>query len=74
MSQKSVLSLLVEKVKSANRRALFGMVCYLALVGVALYVLLPIRTQEERYLLGFVLFIFCLLIFKTLIHARKGDL
>jgi hypothetical protein len=74
MSQKSVLSLLIEKVKCANRRVLFAMVSYLALIGVALFVLLPVKTQEERYLLGFVLFIFCLLIFKTLIHARKGDL
>jgi hypothetical protein len=50
------------------------LICYLALLGTALYVLLPVRTKEEGYLLGFVLFVFTLLIFKTLIHARDGNM
>jgi hypothetical protein len=74
MFQKPLLSMITEKMKRANRRLIFGLICYLALLGTALYVLLPVRTKEEGYLLGFVLFIFTLLIFKTLIHARDGNM
>ncbi len=74
MPSESPLSLIVRKIKTTNRRALFGILCYLVLLGIALYVLLPVRTSEERYLLGFVLFVFTVLIFRTLLHAAKGDL
>ena len=74
MSEKPLLSLLFEKVKGLNRRLVFAMACYIILLAVALYVVLPVRSDYERYLLGFVLFVFTMLIFRTLVHAKKGDL
>jgi hypothetical protein len=59
-----------EKIKHANRRLLIAMACYLVLVGVALYVLMPLRTKYDRMLLGIVWAVFTILIIKTLIHAE----
>ena len=58
-----------EKIKTANRRLLIAMVCYVVLIVAALSVLLPLRTEYDRILLGMVLAVFTLLIIKTLIHA-----
>ena len=74
MPDKPLIFFLSEKIKSVNRRLLFAMVCYLVLLSLSLYVVLPVQTKEERYLLGFVLFVFAMLIFRTLLHAAKGDL
>ena len=53
-----------------NRRLLAAMACYLVLILIAVYALLPIRSSHEGFLLGFVLCIFALLIVKTLAHAE----
>ena len=74
MPEKPLLSLLAEKLKGPNRRVWIALVCYAILIATALYVLLPVRSQEERYLLGFVLCVFAILIFKTLRHARDGKM
>jgi hypothetical protein len=54
-----------------KRRLLYAMICYLALIGVALYALLPIRTDDERKVLAMVLVVFTLLIIRTLAHAAE---
>jgi hypothetical protein len=58
-----------EKVRLANRRLLIAMTCYLVLIGIALYALLPARTKDDRFLLLIVLAVFTFLIIKTLAHA-----
>jgi hypothetical protein len=58
-----------EKLTPGNRRLLIAMTCYLALVGVALYALLPVQTKDDQFLLLMVLFVFTILIIKTLAHA-----
>jgi hypothetical protein len=59
-----------EMMLPANRRLLIAMACYLVLIGVALYALLPLRTRDDRFVLGIVLVVFTLLIIKTLAHAE----
>ena len=56
--------------KKINRRLLLAMACYLVLILIALYSLLPIRSSNEGFLLGLVLCIFAVLIIKTLAHAE----
>ena len=74
MPDKPLLFLFFKKIKSTNRRLLFALICYVVLLGASLYVILPIQSKEERYLLGFILFVFTILIFRTLLHAAKGEL
>ena len=71
MPENPVPSSLFAKMKSANRRMLAALACYCILIGIALYALTPARTYHERFLLGLVLFVFALLIVKTLVHS--GD-
>ena len=59
-----------------NQRLLIGLGCYAVLIAIALYALLPVRTSNERFILGFVLFFFAILIVKTIIHSatdREAD-
>ena len=59
------------KLKGANRRLIIAMACYLVLILIALYGLLPVRTSNDRFV-GFVLW-FCLLMFQSpLLIRRKG--
>ncbi len=73
MIRKLLLLLLREKGKSANRRLLAAMACYLVLIAIALYALLPIRSSQEKFLLGLVLCVFAILIVKTLAHAHDDS-
>jgi hypothetical protein len=59
-----------EKTTPGKRRVLMAMACYLVLIGVALCVLLPVRSKHDTILLGTVLVVFTLLIIKTLAHAE----
>jgi len=59
-----------EKIKKANRRLLIAMICYGVIIAVALYGLLPVRTQQESYLLIAVLLVIFLFIIKTLVHSE----
>jgi hypothetical protein len=52
-----------------NRKVLAALVCYLALILIALYALLPVRTSQDRFVLWFVLCFFAILILKTIVHA-----
>ena len=72
MAYKPLMALLRERVKTVNRRLLAAMACYLVLILVALYALLPIQSSQEGFLLGTVLFIFAILIIKTLVHAEDN--
>jgi len=56
-------------VKKVNRRLLTGLICYGVLIAIALYVLLPVRSSNEGFILGAVLFFFAFLILRTLIHS-----
>lgn len=47
------------------------MICYAILILIVLGVFLPVQSASDRFLLGMVLFVFALLIIKTLVHA--GD-
>lgn len=58
------------RLKGANRRLIVAMACYLVLILIALYGLLPVRTSNDRFVLGFVLLVFALLIVKTIVHTR----
>lgn len=71
MSQGAFLSRMREKIKSVDRRLAVAMICYAVLIGVVLAVFLPVRSANDRFLLGMVLLVFALLIVKTLAHA--GD-
>ena len=57
----------------ANRRLLTALACYLALILIALYVLLPARTSNDRFVLWFVLCFFAILIIKSIIHAAQDQ-
>jgi hypothetical protein len=70
MPHLSVLSNLRSKLKGANRRLIVAMACYLVLILIALYGLLPVRNSNDGFVLGFVLLVFTLLIVKTLVHAE----
>jgi len=63
----------LEKIKQLPARLLIALGCYLVLVIVGLYVLLPVRTQEDRFLLGIFLAVFAILALKTVIHANKDS-
>ena len=52
-----------------NRRLLIALGCYLILILIALYALLPARTSNDRFVLGFVLCFFAILILKTVVHS-----
>jgi hypothetical protein len=73
MPQSPALTYLVAKLKCANRRLIAAMACYLVLILVALYALLPVRDSNDGFILGFVLFVFAILIVKTLVHAAEDD-
>jgi len=60
-----------KKIKSANRRLVLALLCYAILIGIVLVEFLPVQSASDRFLLGMVLFVFALLIVKTLVHA--GD-
>ncbi len=57
----------------ANRRLLTALACYLVLILIALYVLLPVRTSNDRFILWFVLCFSAILIIKSIIHAVQDQ-
>jgi hypothetical protein len=69
----SLLPLLLEKLKTANRKLLKALACYAVLLAVALYELLPARTYYEQILLGLVLAVAALFIVKTFVHAQDDN-
>ncbi|MBN2320121.1 MAG: hypothetical protein JXR49_13645 [Acidobacteria bacterium] len=60
-----------EKIKRLPPRMLIALGCYLVLIIVGLYFLLPVRSQEDRFLLGIFLAVFAILALKTIVHANK---
>jgi hypothetical protein len=62
MPRIALLPLLREKIKAANRRLIAAMSCYLVLIAAAVWML-------DGFLRAMVLFIFAILIVKTLVHA-----
>jgi hypothetical protein len=55
----------------ANRRLQIALGCYLILILIALYALLPARTSHERFVLGFVLCFLAILMVKTIARAAQ---
>ncbi len=51
-----------------NKKLIIGLACYAVLIAIAVYALQPIRTSNDRFLLGFVLCFFAILIVKTIIR------
>lgn len=70
MPLKTHLSQLRDKLKTSNRRLLIAMACYGVLALIALTVLLPVRSSNEGFLLGMVLFLFAFLAIKTIVHSQ----
>jgi hypothetical protein len=52
-------------------RLVAALACYLVLIAITLYVLLPIHTSNDRFILGFVLCFFAILIIKTIVHTAQ---
>ena len=65
-----VWTLIREKLKASNRRLVIAMACYLVLIALALYALLPVRTRNEGFLLAVVVGFIAYLMIKTLAHAE----
>ncbi len=59
--------------KKSKRRLLVAMICYAVIIAVALYGLLPVRTQQESYILIAFLLIIGLLVIKTLAHSEEDE-
>lgn len=59
--------------KKNNRRLIAAMICYGVLIMAALYLLLPVRSSNDAFLLGVLLLFFALLIIKTLVHSQDPD-
>ena len=70
MTQFPPLATLRAKLKGTGSRLFIALACYLVLILIALYELLPVRTSNDRFILGFVLLVFALLIVKTIVHAK----
>ena len=71
MNQPPALNPLLAKLKRANRKLIVALSCYFILILIALFELLPIRTANDRFVLGFVLLVFALLIVKTIVHSAE---
>jgi hypothetical protein len=59
--------------KKTNRRLLIALICYGVLILAALYLLLPVRSSNESFILVVVLLVFALLVGKT-IRFRDEDM
>jgi len=59
--------------KKNSRRLLMAMVCYGGLILAALYLLLPVRSSNEKFILGATLLVFALLIVKTIAHSQDDE-
>ncbi len=70
MGFKSLLSILRNKWRTANRRLILAMACYCVLALMALFTLLPAPSSHERFLLGLVLFVIAFLAIKTIVHSQ----
>ena len=64
---------IVGKLKRMPPRLAITLGCYLILLVVGLVLLLPVRTRDERFVLGFFLAVFVFFTWKTIFHARKGS-
>jgi hypothetical protein len=73
MTQFSPLASLRAKLKGASPRLFIALACYLVLILIALYELLPVRTSNDRFMLGFVLLVFAVLIVKTIVHTKDDN-
>jgi hypothetical protein len=73
MTQFPPLVYLRARLKGAGPRLFIALACYLVLILIALYELLPVRTSNDRFILGFVLLVFALLIVKTIVHAKDDN-
>jgi hypothetical protein len=71
MTRFPLIGSLRAKLKGASPRLFIALACYLILILIALYGLLPVRTSNDRFVLGFVLLIFALLIVKTIVHTGE---
>ncbi|MBN2338706.1 MAG: hypothetical protein JXP48_09220 [Acidobacteria bacterium] len=63
----------VRRMRGGRRRVIAALACYAVLIGIALYAFLPVRTGDDRFLLGMLLAVFALFIVKTLAHAGDGE-
>ncbi len=62
-----------DRVPRLGRRVALAMAGYAVLIGIALALFLPVRTGDERFLLGMLLVVIALFIVKTLLHAGEDE-
>jgi hypothetical protein len=70
MSYRQMGTAFLEKLKRLPPRLSLALFSYGVLVLVGLYVLLPARTREERFLLALFLAVFAILAVKTIVHSK----
>jgi hypothetical protein len=59
---------------AANKRKLIAaLICYGVLILAALYLLLPVRSSNESFMLVALLLFFGFLIVKTIAHSNDSD-
>ena len=63
----------LDKIKKLPDRLLICLGCYLVLILAGLYVLLPVETREERFVLGVFLAVFAILIVKSIVHSKTEE-
>jgi hypothetical protein len=56
-----------------HRKLMIALACYAVLIAIALYTLLPVHSSNDRFILGFVICFFAILIFKTIIQAADSN-
>jgi hypothetical protein len=54
-----------------NKRLAAALTGYAILLAVALWKLLPVRTRDEAFVLGAVLFVLAILIVKTIVNSQN---
>jgi predicted membrane channel-forming protein YqfA (hemolysin III family) len=59
--------------KRFSSRLYIALGCYGALVLVGLWVMLPVRSRDEQFLLGLFLAVFAILAVKTVAHSNMEE-
>ena len=70
MSNDRMRPTFLERLKRLPPRLWLALFCYGVLILVGLYVLLPVRSREDWFLLGMFLAVFAILMVKTIAHSQ----
>jgi len=67
--QKNIL----KRIKQLPPRLYIALFCYAVLILVGLFVILPVRSREEQFLLWVFLAVFAILIVKTVVNINMRE-